>query len=230
MKDQENFIHPTSIVASNVEMGVGNRIGPFCVLEGPLSLGDNNLIGPHVVIGTPGQDVRNPRYDSSERGISIGSNNIIREFTAIQKPAYTERDTRLGDGIYLMQGVHIPHDAIVEDGVTMTPNVALAGMTWVMNDANLGIGVRVAQYIVIGAYAMVAMGSPVVKNIKPLSKYIPGKTVSVNDYMIEKHGLEDFRKEIEEFVMEDRPPQSPRLADIVVRYEEAKAQNELGEY
>ena len=79
-----NQIHPTAIVDNRVKLGKNNQILPYTILTGPLEVGDNNIIGPHVVIGSPGQDTRNPRYDSSDCLIRIGSNHIIREFSAVQ--------------------------------------------------------------------------------------------------------------------------------------------------
>ena len=109
-----NNIDPTVVIRGKVEMGTGNEILPYSVLIGPLTIGDNNYIGPHVTIGTPGEDTRNPRYDSSECRIEIGSDNIIREYTAIQKPGYRDV-TRLGNKCFLMNGTHVAHDVIVED-------------------------------------------------------------------------------------------------------------------
>jgi UDP-N-acetylglucosamine acyltransferase len=61
----KNEIHPTAIIGDNVKIGINNKILPFTIIYGPTEIGDNNIIGPNVIIGTPGQDPRNPRYDSS---------------------------------------------------------------------------------------------------------------------------------------------------------------------
>ena len=78
-----NNIHPTAIIGPEVVLGDGNDIGPYTVIYGPTDIGNGNLIGPHVTIGTPGQDTRNPRYDSSQCRIRIGNDNIIREHYTI---------------------------------------------------------------------------------------------------------------------------------------------------
>ncbi|MFN8229385.1 MAG: hypothetical protein U0V03_00525 [Bacteroidia bacterium] len=94
-----NTIYPTAIVDSNVTFGANNTILAITIIHGPTKIGSNNIIGPNVVIGTPGQDTRNPYYDSSNCEIEIGDNNIIREFTAIQKPCY-KNITKLGNEIF----------------------------------------------------------------------------------------------------------------------------------
>ncbi len=214
----DNNIHPSAIIGPNVEIGQGNEIGAFTVIEGPVKIGDRNWIGPHVTIGTPGQDTRNPRYDSSNAPIEIGSDNIIREYTAIQKPCYRDV-TRIGNRVFLMQSVHVPHDAIIQDDVVLTPMVALGGIVHLLRGANIALGSTVHQYSVIGHYSIVGMGAAVFKNIRPFSKYVPGKPVGVNEYAIKKFGFEDVREEIEAYLLSNRAPKTERLGLIVEEFE-----------
>lgn len=224
-----NKIDPTVVIQGDVEMGSGNEILPYSVLIGPLRLGDNNYIGPHVTIGTPGQDTRNPRYDSSQCRIEIGSNNIIREYTGIQKPCYRDI-TRIGDNCFFMQSVHVSHDSIIEDDVVITPMVVLGGIARIMQGANLGISCSIHQYSVIGAYSIVGMGGAVTKNVKPFSRYIPGQPVSVNTYAIKKFGFEAEFDEIHAYVLDSKAPVSERVAAIVEQFERAHAESKRGMY
>jgi len=209
-----NNIHPTAIIGPKVLLGDNNTIYPNTVIYGPTRIGDDNIIGPNVVIGTPGQDTRNPRYDSSECQIIIGNRNIIREFTAIQKPRY-ECLTVLGDDIYLMQGVHIPHDAQISNKVVITPMCALAGIVKVLEGANLAMGSTITQHSVIGHYSIVAMGAAVMKNVKPFSRFIPNRKISVNEYAIKKFGFQKYIDEICDYVMYDVPPKSNIILNMV---------------
>jgi UDP-N-acetylglucosamine acyltransferase len=212
-----NKIHSTAIIGDNVELGVNNEIGAYTVIEGPTKIGNNNIIGNHVVIGSPGQDTRNPRYDSTGRMIEIGDNNIIREFTAIQKPCYRDI-TRLGNNIFLMQSVHIPHDAILHDDVVITPMCVLAGISTVLRGANIAMGTTIHQYSVIGHYSLAAMGSAVTKNIKPFTIFVPGKNPRVNQYAVDKFGFKDYTDEIRKYVLEDINPTSDALMQITEEF------------
>ncbi len=213
-----NLIHPTAIVDDRVVMGDNNVIHPYTIIYGPTEIGNENIIGPHVVIGTPGQDTRNPHYDSSNALIKIGDRNIIREFCAIQKPCYEEL-TYLGSDIFLMQGVHIPHDAHVNDKVVITPLCVLAGITRILEGANLAMGCTINQYCVVGHYSIVATGAALMKNLKPFSKYIPQKPISVNHYAIEKFGFDEFINEITAYVLESKWPSSPKILKIINEFE-----------
>lgn len=209
-----NTIDDSVKIIGDVKLGKNNVLLPYTILIGPLEIGDNNIIGPHVVIGSPGQDTRNPRYDSSKSRIKIGSNNIIREFSAIQKPCYEDL-TSIGNDVYIMQSVHIPHDAKIGDKTVFTPMVVLAGITKVLEGANLGMGCSINQRCVIGQYSIVAQGAAVVKNVKPFSRYIPGKPISVNSYAVKKYGLESYESEITQFVLENKMPTSDPIKKIV---------------
>lgn len=217
-----NKIHSTAIIDNNVDLGDGNEIGPYSVIYGPVQIGNDNFIGPHVTIGTPGQDTRNPRYDSSSCKIEIGDRNIIREYTAIQKPCYRDI-TRVGNDVFLMQSVHVPHDAIIEDGVVITPMVVLAGIAMVLKGANLGIGCCVHQYTVVGQYSIVGMGAALTKNLKPFSKYVPGRPISVNYYALDKFGFGLYKDEIENYVLYDRKPESEAVKEVVEYFDRMAA-------
>jgi UDP-N-acetylglucosamine acyltransferase len=201
----------------------------YTSLIGPLEIGNNNRIGPNAIVGTPGQDTREPRYDASRKRIKIGDNNIIREFTGVQKPCYEDL-TSLGNDVFLMQSVHIPHDAILEDKVVVTPMVALAGLVRILEGASISMGSMLHQYTVIGQYSIVGMGSTVMKNVKPFSRYIPGKPMSLNEYAIRKFGFEPYREELLAYVIDAKAPTSERIGRIIEHYERLHTQSKRPQY
>lgn len=215
--DLANDIHLTAILSGDVAFGSGNVVLPYTILTGPLVIGDNNLIGPLAVVGSPGQDTRNPRYDSSRSAIEIGSNNIIREHVSIQKPCYRDT-TRIGNGTFVMHNANVNHDALLEDDAVLAPGAVLAGLVCVLRGANVAMGCMVHQHCVIGQYSIAAMGAAVTKNVRPFSRYIPGRPPSVNRYAIEKYGFSAKEAEIERYVLGGEPPRSPDLVAIIGHY------------
>jgi UDP-N-acetylglucosamine acyltransferase len=165
-----NSIHSTAVIGPGVVLGEGNVIAPFAVILGPCRIGDRNWIGPHVSIGTPAQmrDGEHPAaWDATAetQGITIGSDNVIREYVTIHQP--TEGVTRIGDRCYLMSYAHVPHDAQIGDSVTLSNASQIGGHTVIGDGANLGLGVMVHQRMAIGSGAMVGMGSVVTRPIPP---------------------------------------------------------------
>jgi UDP-N-acetylglucosamine acyltransferase len=129
-----------------------------------------------------------------------------------------------------MHSVHISHDALIEDSVVLTSGVTLAGTCTILEGANLGLGTTVHQNTVIGQFSMVAMGSSVVKNVRPFAKYIPGKPLGVNEYAIDKFGFAAEANEIRSYVISGTPPASSRLASMVGKYEYLHAKSGRSEY
>lgn len=224
-----NKIHPTAIIDNRVTMGNNNVIGPYTVISGPTIIGDNNVIGPSVVIGGPGQDTRNPRYDSSDCLIEIGNNNIIREFSAIQKPCYKDV-TRIGNNVFLMQSVHIPHDAILEDEVVITPMCVLAGITNILQGANIGMGSTVHQYSVVGQYSLIAMGSALTRNVRPFTIFVAGKPPRPNLYAIQKFKLTEYQDEIIQYVIEGKMPKAEVVLSMVEKFEKLHVESKRSLY
>ncbi|SHG48467.1 UDP-N-acetylglucosamine acyltransferase [Flavobacterium micromati] len=212
-----NKIHKTVIIEGDVKIGVNNEILPYSVLIGPLVIGDNNWIGPHVVIGTPGEDTKDPRHDSADKLIVIGNRNIFREHVAIQKPCYEEL-TIIGDDCFFMHGSHIPHDARVSNQVTLAPNVVVGGISKLLVGANIGMGAALHQHSVIGHYSIVATNAAAIKNVRPFSRYIPGKAISVNTYAINKYGFAEFEKEISDYVLNNISPKSKIISSIIEEF------------
>ena len=213
----KNQIHKTCIIDDRVALGTGNIILPNTIILGPTTIGSNNIIGPNVVIGSPGQDTRNPYYDSTDSEIEIGDYNIIREFTAIQKPCY-KAVTKLGNGIFLMQSVHIPHDAQLHDKVVIAPMCVLAGITTLLEGTSLGMGVTIHQYSITGHYSMIAMGAALTKNVKPFTVFVPGKAPRVNIYAIKKYGFEKYIDEITKYVTEGVEPSSENIQKMTEEF------------
>lgn len=224
-----NRIHPTAILDGGVTLGANNVVLPYTILTGPLDIGDDNIIGPHTVIGSPGQDTRNPRYDSSRSHVRIGSRNIIREHVAIQKPCYGDI-TSIGDDTYIMHNAHIAHDTRIEDKAVVTVGVVLAGLVHVLEGASLGLGCLLHQHCVVGQYAMAAMGAVVTKNIRPFSRYIPGQPTSVNLYAVRKFGFEALEEDITSYVLHRTQPASPILTRMVDHYLQASHRSQRPEY
>ena len=87
---------------------------------------------------------------------------------------------------------HIAHDCYLEEDVVISTNVCLGGWTRVMRGANLGIGSITHQFTTVGAFAIVAANAPLVKDLPPLAKYIPGKPLSINTYAFNKWNLDSL--------------------------------------
>ena len=189
-----NQIHPTAVIGPDVKIGTGNKVGPYVVILGNTEIGDDNWIGPHVAIGTPGE-IRGGDHpvlwdgSGNNATVTIGSRNVIREFTAIHSGKVT--GTKIGDNCYIMNNSYIPHDGFLGNDVTISGSVMLGGHAQVLNGANLGMSAVVHQRLVIGERAMVGMGAVVTKSVLPYATAFgnPATIRNVNKVGMERAGL-----------------------------------------
>jgi UDP-N-acetylglucosamine acyltransferase len=225
----ENDVHPTAILDGEVTLGSGNVIGPFCVISGPVELGDDNEIGAHSVIGTRGDELRRRRYDTTGKRVRIGDRCTIREHVTVHKPCYGDVTT-MGDDVYLMHGSYVAHDTILQSGAVLAQNAAIGGVSRVLVGGYVAMGAVVHQQTVVGHYAIVAAGSAAVRSVRPFSRVIPGRPVSVNEYAVDRYGFAPLREEITSYVLGGAQPQAPVLAALVAEYDRYVAETGRGEH
>ena len=163
-------IHPTAIVDEKAQLGADVEIGPFSivgaeavigdrcliqshvVIEGPVRIGARNFIGHGSIIGSVPQDLGFQTQTRSR--IVIGDANVIREHCTIHRGAMEGSATVLGDGNFVMTGVHIGHDCRIRNGVVIVNNCLLAGHVRIDDRAFIGGGSRFHQGIRIGRVVM----------------------------------------------------------------------------
>lgn len=163
-------VHPTAIVGPGVELGPDVVVGPYAVLTGPCRIGDGSWIGAHAVIGAApeirGHEPGLPWAEAPEDlGVEIGAGTTVREFATVHRG--TERPTRIGDRCFVMNKVHLGHDAAVGDDVTLAVGAILGGHVDVGDGANLGLAAVLHQRRVVGPGAMVGMGAVVTRDVPP---------------------------------------------------------------
>ena len=214
-----NKIDKTAIIGEHVLMGDNNVILPYTIIYDGVQLGNNNVIGSHAVIGCPATDTKKITPHVEDVCVHIGDNNVIREFCIVERPCYEQKSVIQND-VFLMQGVHLSHDNILQDHVVITNQCVVGGIAKILEGADLGMGCTINQYTVIGQYSIVATGAPCMKNVKPFSRHIPNKPISVNVYALKKYGFMEYLEEITAYVMDDVMPISPKIRAMVTEFDE----------
>lgn len=205
----EREIHPTSIVNPGAELEKGITIGAFCivgdgvyikkgtklisnvVIEGNTSIGENCTIFPFTSIGLPPQDLK---YKGEKTGLTIGNNNIIREYVTIHRASVGgDGVTLIGDNNFLLAYVHIAHDCKIGNFVTMANLASLAGHVVVEDYAYIGGIVGVHQFTRIGTYSMVGAFSGVGQDIPPymIASGARARLFGLNTIGLKRYGFSD---------------------------------------
>ena len=152
----ECFIHPTTIVDENVEIGKGTKIWHFSHIQSGAKIGKNCSFGQNVNV----------------------SNNVV-----------------IGNGVKVQNNVSIYEGVELEDFVFCGPSCVFTNdltprarypkgsngykKTLIRHDATLGANCTIVCGITVGAYATVAAGAVVTKDVKPHSLMVgvPAKQV-----------------------------------------------------
>lgn len=194
-----NEIHPSAFIGADVVLGVGNTIGPYAVITGRTRIGNDNWIGPSVAIGTPGQsrshvhrsDWLTSTSADGDPELVIADGNVIREFATIH--AGTVGPTIVGSRCYLMTQSHVPHDALLEDDVTVANAVQIGGHTFIGRGATLGLAAVLHQRSIIGAGAMVGMSAVVVRPVQPYVTAVgsPARARGINAVGLQRAGFSE---------------------------------------
>src|SRR4030066_1270645 len=175
--------HPTAIVDSKAEIDEGVIIGAYCiigegvcikrgsklisnvVIEGNTEIGENCTIYPFTSIGLPPQDLK---YKGEKTGLTIGDNNIIREYITIHRASVGgDGLTTIGDNNFLMAYVHIAHDCHIGSHIIMANAATLGGHITIEDYAIIGGVSGIHPFVRVGVCAMDGGSSGVGQDIPP---------------------------------------------------------------
>ena len=160
------FVHETSFVDDDVEIGEGTKIGPFCVIENTKMGKNNDLIGS-AFIGVKPQDLS---YNGLDSRVVIGDNNQIRENVTIHRATNLETPTTIGNNCLLMANSHVAHDCVLGNNIILVNNCGVAGHVHIANNAILSGMTAVHQFVRIGRFSMLSGLSGLTLDMPPFCR------------------------------------------------------------
>jgi UDP-N-acetylglucosamine acyltransferase len=135
------------------------------VVEGWTQIGERCRLFPFVSVGAAPQAVR---YRGEPTRLTIGQENIIREFVTINRGTVEgEGETVLGNGNFIMAYSHIAHDCRIGNRVILANASTLAGHIQVEDFAIVGGLVAIHQFVRVGCYAIIGGASAIPKDVPP---------------------------------------------------------------
>jgi UDP-N-acetylglucosamine acyltransferase len=177
------------VIGPRVRIGAGTHVGPYAVIDGDTTIGARNRIFQFASLGADPQDLK---YHGEPSRLEIGDDNRIREFTTVHRG--TEGGgmvTRIGNGVLLMNYVHVAHDCAIGDHSIIANSTEIAGHCvleeWVVTAGMCGIH----QFSRLGAHAIVAAGSKVAQDVPPYSMVAGDRArlIGVNSLGLERRGF-----------------------------------------
>ena len=207
-------IHPTAIIGKDVQLEIGNQIGPHVVIEDGVKMGSHNVIhagaylcrgteiGSHneihmgAVIGHRPQDLA---YQDTVSYTRIGDHNQIREYATIHRGTKPESATVIGNENYIMAYCHIAHNCEIGNKVILVNQASLSGYCKVEDQAFLSGMTGFHQFTRIGRLALVSALSACNKDVPPfmIAGGRPAVVVGINVVGLRRAGIpEAVRSEI----------------------------------
>lgn len=211
------MIHPTAIVHPNAKLARGVEIGPYCIVGENVSIGTGSVLHAHVVVNgwtTIGEDVQiypfatigaasqDRKYHGERAYTKIGSRSVIREYVSIQRATGEEEVTAIGEDCLLLAYVHIAHNCIVGNGVTMSNLAQLAGHCVIGDNVTIGGMAGLHQFTRVGRYAFVGGMGRLVRDLPPffLCEGNPAEAYGLNSVGLRRAGFtNEERAEIKKF-------------------------------
>jgi len=183
-------IGPYSIIGEHVRIGDGCSIGSCVRIEGRTTFGKNNRVFHGAAIGSIPQDLK---YRGADSFVTIGDDNVFREFVTINVATGEGESTVIGDKNLLMAYVHVAHNCIIGDNVILANSVNLAGHVIVEDFAIIGGVVPVHQFVTIGSHSFIGGGSRIPKDIPPFVKVAgnPPRIGGINSVGLRRRGFTD---------------------------------------
>jgi len=210
-------VHETAVVEPGASLASGVVVGPYAVIGPEVALGEDVVVGAHVVIegrthigartrihpfsclgGAPQDTAAASDPPDPSVGLEIGAENVLREHVTVHVGTRAGRGrTRIGDGNYLMNGVHVAHDCEVGSQVVLASFSGLAGHVSVGDHAVLGAYTGVHQFGRIGESVMTASGTRLSLDAPPFSLVAGDRArlMGVNHVGLKRRG---FSREVQQ--------------------------------
>ena len=186
------------LVGKNVKIGKNCNIGHNTIIERNVRIGDNCNIGNNVIIKNclignntnildgaiigkkgfgffPGKklNIRYPHIGAVIIGknVEIGCNNTIDRGSL--------SNTKIGDGTFLDNQVHIAHNVKIGKNCIITGQVGFAGSSTIGNKVMIGGQAGISGHLTIGDNVQIGGGSGVINNIPSNTKVMgyPAKNI-----------------------------------------------------
>ena len=200
-------IHETSILEGEVDLADDVRIGPHCVitgpvrigagtrllgnvyLQGPLDLGERNLVYPFTALGFAPQHLESDP-DRSGAGLAIGSDNILRESVTVSRATSDDEPTRIGDHNFWMANTHAGHDCQVGSHCVFANGTLLGGSVQVGDGVIVGGNSAIHQGVRIGRGALLTGTAGINKDLAPFFMLTGGNVAgSINLMGMRRSGM-----------------------------------------
>lgn len=173
---EENLISPEADIAGDVKIGSGVIIGPEVTvrpgceiaagveIRGSTYIGRDNYIDRGALLGFAPQHLG---YEGEPTALVMGDNNYIGTRATLHRGTEERGETRIGDGNHLAACVHIAHDCLLGDNITIDEFTQLGGHIEIGSRTKIEALVGLHQYVKVGRGAVIEAQAKVNQDVPP---------------------------------------------------------------
>ena len=183
-------VQPFAYIDKNVEIGDDCTIMPYASVLSGTRMGKGNKVFQGAVLGAMPQDFA---YKGGDTLLKIGNDNTFRENVVINRATTADGCTSVGNGNFVMEGVHISHDVAIGDNCVFGYGSKIAGGGAIEDNVIFSGVVIMHQYCRVGTWAMVQGGCRFYKDIPPyiIAAHEPIEYYGVNTVVLSQHGFQE---------------------------------------
>lgn len=192
-------VQPFAYIEGDVVIGDNCVIMPYASVLNGTRMGDNNSVYHGAIIGATPQDFK---FKGDDTLLRIGNNNVIREKVIVNRGTNPTDCTMIGDGNYLLEGVHLAHDTHLGNNCVLGNGAKTAGNCVIEDCAILGSGVIVKHGCRVGTWSFVKDGCRANKDVppyivaahNPISYYGINATILRKEDALDESTIDDIAK------------------------------------
>ena len=171
MADMNYFVHQSSYVDKNVNIGKGTKIWHFSHIQSNSSIGDNCSIGQNVNVGN---------------NVNIGNNVKIQNNVSVYEGVIIEDYVFCGPSI-VFTNVYRPRCEFPQRGSEFYSK------TLVKRSASIGANATIVCGTTIGEYSFIGAGTVVTKDVPAYALFVgnPGKVIGWVDEKGDRMSFDD---------------------------------------
>ncbi|VAW36764.1 Acyl-[acyl-carrier-protein]--UDP-N-acetylglucosamine O-acyltransferase [hydrothermal vent metagenome] len=201
------MIHKTAIINTTAQLADDVKVGAYTIIEKDVSIGAGTEIKAHVTISkhtdigennrifqfsSIGEEPQDKKYNNESTRTIIGNNNTIREYVTINRGTVDDKGiTKVGNNNWIMAYVHIAHDCIIGNDITIANGTTLGGHVHLEDYVILGGFTKLHQFCRIGTHAFTAMDTGFQKDLPPyiMAQGNPAKPRAINIEGLKRRGF-----------------------------------------
>ena len=160
-REKKYFVHESSYVDNNVEIGKGTKIWHFSHIQSGSEIGEGCSIGQNVNIGN---------------NVKIGNHVKIQNNVSVYEGVELEDYVFCGPSM-VFTNIKVPRSEFPQRGSEFYSN------TLVKKSASIGANATIVCGVIIGEYAMIGSGAVVTKDVSPFTLVVgnPARVVGKID-------------------------------------------------